>query len=550
MGGQTGHTDPGPKPIVVVVIDASGCRLGPAVEEDDAYVLWATMSEDPANWDELASYWPRYRCPGVCEFLDGLAIGQCDRVTAMAAINGHENWLVFDLVQKRLFTGDAIDRLDRDATLTVTSDRAEKGQGVLPFHLAPWWELHQGSSPSSITSIRESELSIPRTNRHVLFGQPMIQYFANALQQFVIEGQIQSTATHPLEDSDPFDSIIVAIHKNWLMSPRDDLGGSRPRDHLHGAHGWSDRVIWGQQVRFAEGSPLTACPTDVLNYETAPMGSEEMIIYFDLCRELLKSGLQWCQRQFPEYQEHQVESIAASIDPLVTFLSQRRDHWLQEPLEGGSPPCFIIECSRRRVPRASGVPIAGMEHVEAEQHIADCDCPICQMMDDGMFGVSFAGLDGYHLDAEDEFAFATQETMEEWEAEQCQFEGPFAANNLNDNEPSQQQPTSEFQDDVYQSAWSSPGINEPLPADPLGHLALAFRLAELNGDLAHADAEQSMIRKLNAAFRAYREGNSDTRQNAKLLLYSLLESCAQQYPELTPKIADFQSQADNLERQA
>ena len=135
-----------PPPIAVAVLDHCECRLGAAVEYDAALTLWATMSEDPSTWDEVAGYWARYRCPtfrdsGVCEFVDGLPIQLCDREEAMAAIEGHGNWLAIDLIQKRIVTGVEVQPLGRKATLALVTDENGKQHCPLPFRLPPWWEL-------------------------------------------------------------------------------------------------------------------------------------------------------------------------------------------------------------------------------------------------------------------------------------------------------------------------------------------------------------------------------------------------------------------------
>lgn len=106
---------------------------------------------------------------------------------------------------------------------------------------------------------------------------------------------------------------------------------------------------------------------------------------------------------------------------LIAFLSDVRDSWLEQSLEGGSQPSFIIECSRRRVPRGSQVPIVAMDGEEGEQHAPDCDCPICDMMASGMFGAGFTSLDGHHLELDDEFAFPTHECIEDWQREQDEY---------------------------------------------------------------------------------------------------------------------------------
>lgn len=159
-------------PIMVAVFDHGECRLGTAVEYDAALTLWATLSEDPANWDEMVGYWARYRRPSACGFADGL--------------------------------------------------------------------------PNETHGERET---------------------ANALH-----------------------ALTVAVHRDWLMTPREELNGRCPRDLLHGARDWSDAIVWGQRQRFEDSAPMTAAPDDVVGFADAPMGSEEKVIYFDLCREVIDSA--------------------------------------------------------------------------------------------------------------------------------------------------------------------------------------------------------------------------------------------------------------------
>jgi len=90
--------------------------------------------------------------------------------------------------------------------------------------------------------------------------------------------------------------------------------------------------------------------------------------------------------------------------------------------------------------------------------------------------------------------------------------------------------------------------DESLPGDSHGYLKLSFRLAEIIGDLESAAAPQEMIRELNASFRKYRESGAGDRVRTKAALRTELDAAAGQYPELTPKVADFQSLVDEMER--
>jgi hypothetical protein len=91
---------------------------------------------------------------------------------------------------------------------------------------------------------------------------------------------------------------------------------------------------------------------------------------------------------------------------------------------------------------------------------------------------------------------------------------------------------------------------EMLPGDPLGHMKLSFRLAEIIGDLEQASAPNQIIKDLNVSFREYRQSERAERESAKQLLRHHLETVGQQYPGLLPKVVDFQSQVDELQRES
>jgi hypothetical protein len=87
-----------------------------------------------------------------------------------------------------------------------------------------------------------------------------------------------------------------------------------------------------------------------------------------------------------------------------------------------------------------------------------------------------------------------------------------------------------------------------LPGDPLGHLKLSFRLSEIIGDLELASAPNETIKNLNVSFREYCESALEDREAARANLGTHLDDTATRYPDLLPKIADFQSQVDELHR--
>lgn len=527
--------------MVVVVLDRGECRLGAAVEYNAALTLWATMSEDPATWDEVVAYWARYRCSVVSEFADALPIEIVHPDEAQAAMEGHGNWIAFDLLQKRVITGCEVQQLGREATLALVTDEKGNQHCPLPFRLPPWWELFEHAQPELVGTNRVTAIHVPRTNRTFLSGEPMIRYFAERILRVVEEGKLPDTTLDEREADNAMYRLTVEIHRDWLMSARDDLDGRRPRDLLHGAHRWSDSIVWGQRMRFEDGSPIVAAPDDVAGYADAPMGSEEMYLYFELCREVINAGWFWCKS----------DDVNPSLDHgdcrtnrLVSFLYEVRDSWLAQPFEGGSPPSFIIECSRRRVPRGSQVPIVGMDREEGEQHVPDCNCPICDMMASGMFGVGFASMDGHRLELDNEFAFSTHEFIEDWQREQEEYRLFSAEMDRRQAERDARIAAGESEEDVYASAWKSPMSDDPIPGDSMGYLKLSFRLAEIIGDLEKAGAPNQIIKDLNVSFRDFRENEFEDKPAIRAILGQHLDAAAEQYPDLLPKISDFQSQLD------
>jgi hypothetical protein len=49
-------------------------------------------------------------------------------------------------------------------------------------------------------------------------------------------------ASGAVDDPDKGYPFTIAVHRDWLMTPRDDLGGKFPRQMLHGGHHWVEGV--------------------------------------------------------------------------------------------------------------------------------------------------------------------------------------------------------------------------------------------------------------------------------------------------------------------
>ncbi len=520
----------------IVVLESSRCLMADSMDIDSALTVLALVSEDPSSWDEALSVWPRYRTSAVCEFPSGLPIDARQHSTAIQALNNADAWVAIDFQTKRVFTGGGFPAISRDAVFAFVDDECGKPYFHLTIHLPPWWELHEHATAELVNQRRLSPLIKPVVNRDILYGYPFLSDVAVRILETVHSHAWQHSAAR--DNPDERHPFTVAVHRDWLMTPRDDLFGRSPRNLLHGAIEWSERVTDGQRRRFEDGGPMIALPNNWDGYASAPLGRQEMCVYFDLCRAVINAGWDWCVSGDRRLATKPAET---ALSQLRQYLRDVRDVWLSSPCEGSSPPSFIIECDRRRVPRGSGVAIEGVDGVEFQPHIEDCDCPICNMMAMGSFGVVFDCIDGHHLELDNEFAFSMHETRDAWEEQQRDF----AEFNLKMDCELAELATA-HSDDPFASPWSGIHVAGSIPGDCGDYLKLAFMVAEIVSDLQRLNAEHADIRVLNSSFAEY-WGSGGSSQCA-LKLKETLELLANRYRDLVPKSADLQSRIEEAMR--
>ena len=255
--------------------------------------------------------------------------------------------------------------------------------------------------------------------RSILFGRPLLEFIVNA--GLSLPNQTWSTFTSPSElvtdDDDEAKYAALAkdvsiIHARWLLSPREDLRGESPRDVLL-AH--QDFIDFDLQTRSEQWSLLNEGPPcldgNSFAYRFAGFGTHEWVLYYDLVRHLI-----WSLVELKPSVSPGIDCGSATVDQLIATLDQIKTDWLENPLSDleGRVPAIIIDNERKRLPQA----------MTPHDMIIDDDCPICQMFGDetsplGM-GVGFWHLDSSSMD--DDFAFSSFKTRQEWEAENHQRE--------------------------------------------------------------------------------------------------------------------------------
>jgi hypothetical protein len=353
---------------------------------------------------------------------------------------------------------------------TIWHDDAESGKQIaLRYHLADDWLFYRAGGDgweATAKSRRLARAANPdRDVRSVLYGKPLLEFIGRqAFAAFarrdeiaaVVRAERVERARQRLAEQDGiapdqvdasrlteeeitpktwpgqeeyanlFYDTLKDIHAAWLLTPRDDLGGTCPREI---AFERQNHVSRDMQDRSEQWSYTYECPPGLAEssqaFRYAPLNTHELVMYYDLVRELL-----WdCWRELTAGQlsvgrsqlsvekssttdNWQLTTAADFLTTEVPRLERFRDAWLDGPdLEHhGRTPRSIIDHERARLP----------EGVSGREAMVDPDCPCCQMMAD-MPGPSFWHLDGSAMD--DEFAFDIyHRTREEWDSERREWD--------------------------------------------------------------------------------------------------------------------------------
>ncbi|HEY4258723.1 MAG TPA: hypothetical protein VGM98_01130 [Schlesneria sp.] len=347
------------------------------------------------------------------------------------------------------------------------------------------------------TRRKERAARSPLDERTIFYGRPLSEFVAR-----------ETFAAYARRDTTAFvvDDAIRDIHANWLLTPRDDLNGSCPRELAIERH---QHLEWDLQHQSERWSLLGERPPGLdessFAFRYRGFGTHEVVLYYELVRELLWS----CWDRLVEL-EKAPQPIADGPPALTVdnFLASEvsrlgivRDEWFDSPNLDchGRTPRSIINRERARIPEA----------ISGHETIVDPDCPCCQMLAD-MPGPVFWHLDGCNM--EDDFAFDYRHlTREEWETverEREEFHRHFAAEQ--EERKCLGLAVSGLGQEENDSIWSSSfsvgdAANLPLGVRLFG---IGVRLAELFVDIkckSGTTEAQQFIDQLNRDFGNLRE---------------------------------------------
>jgi len=506
---------------IAVVIDHECIRVLAGLNDVDSVALQGCAAEDPATWDDLTMVWPRYRFhPENTEFAEGFRICQVSLDDTIRLLSDASAWFVLDLRQRQVLTGGQFPLLRlRHSPLDEDNEMAHIT--VLP----PWWELRQHVSPDIVRDRRAKLPIIPDPRRDVLWGSSVSRCFAERMLALIHSGEEWIDKDWEGMPCGRYD-LTLSVHRDWLMTPRPELNGGIPRDCLHIGKDWISDLVDGQAFRVYRNESPVPIPEQLSTFASAAMGRHEVILYFNACRETIEAGWLWLMEDPARIDIPDAELLLAKS--MEEFL----DEWRMNSFEGDESPEEVIRCERLRIPLVS-----------TGSHMIDCDCPICEMMATGSFGPSICHFDGHELDIDNDFAFSIHATREAWEAEQNEF---AEMNASIETSRKRREEMGDDAEDPFDSPWKSTFISdEEIPGDRFGHLGMAFLVAEIVGCLKTADADQSEIDLLNAAFRDYRTAEEpDNLAISAERFRTVLEHLAAKHADLLGRVADLQSRID------
>lgn len=516
--------------VTLLVIDVDETLVGSRVDDWDAITLLACLSDDPANWDDVRLIWPRYQTELCSEFVDSLPLQLCDLDEAMERLDSTLPWVAFDLVKKRVFSGGGYDELTSFETYGIDED----GKRIcIPVRLCRSWEFYNDAEIDQIRRPLVESPTLRDPHREILWGEAWITSLADRL--LAVAAADEWDAAYSATDRRDLYAMTVEVHKQWLMTPHSDLGGYTPRECLHIDREWLDSLIDAR--RFGRVSDRASVPlnSDTQAYKRSPMGTIEIVTYFDCNRALIERGWTW----IADHRQSVDEGKRAS--ELIKFLTTEKDTWLNKAEDDPETPADCILSERQRIPLISN----------GQSHILDCDCPICMTMSGGGFGPSFIMFDGHHLELDDEYAFSLTDDREEWEYQKDEFHNADEKVAVERNEPQTVMVSTATNLSEFDSAWENSYVNwDIIEGTPMEQMALSFLLADMVCSLQLTGNKKLEIKKLNAAFSEYRTQFLDAPAKATQKFKRALDKTAERNEDLVTRAADLQSKLDEICRRA
>lgn len=528
----------------------------------DRATFLAALSSDPRTFQELSIAWSRFREEPLAEMT-----WQALDETAQAPAG----WLCLDLSHQQFaFIDTDPDDSDELTPGAYRHDDSPQKKQTIWLNIPPWWRRLQVTNQAEFleqSRLVSTQWIPPFDFREVLYGRELASEIAQQVLAIQWPAAPPNTATEggvPQVQPGRFDDdalirklnrrvlrLVQRVHVNWLMTPRPALNGRTPREFLHEYREWKDRELDYRRAQWSRTRVAPpAVPRESMQFQFGPMGTEEVVMYFDMVRDLIMAAWRWVD-----------DDPRITHDKLTEELILYIIGWLSSPdPEEGSGELVreIIDLERSLTPRlASNEPI-------------DCDCPLCRLQaSQELFGPAFSICDGYHLEMEDEFAFSLETDRDMWESSRTSPGDSFKPDDSKASETSiavlKGPLTSPSNSSVANedAIWTSSHVDpNPAPLE-LSLFAIGARLAELIDRMKSLNAPRKHINDLNDAFDEMSvvirnwivdkvTGKTDEGEAMSQVvdrMIAVLEACALTVPEITSQSADLQSLVHEWQRQ-
>jgi hypothetical protein len=254
---------------------------------------------------------------------------------------------------------------------------------MVSYHLPERWRVVSFDEAAWEPSAAERSADIPREAREVLYGVPLLQYILRQVRRLWHQADRERS---PEDDSGPLltrlelEDALRSIHIGWLCRPLSELQGRSPREILLARQVFLALDMADREDQWSMlDEPPPALATTSFAYRYGGFGAHEIVLYYELVRELLYEAWQ------------QVADGISVADGELDRLAKIRERWLDTPQMDlfERTPRAIIEQERRRLPILAS----------PDELLLDCHCPMCRLMAECP-GPTFWHLDESGMDAE------------------------------------------------------------------------------------------------------------------------------------------------------
>lgn len=500
----------------------------------------AALGDDPETLDELDRALERFIAPDEWSNLRGFYEGVDDRPFDAGVV-------IIDLAARLIVCDSTYSEAMTDGFVAY-DDRTGATDVHIGYHLDNDWLIVRDTMGwRGLANERRGARASrpPRDVRAVVYGPPLLAFIARAcFDAFAEAGEPPEPDWNSPQYRAERDRV-KDIHARWLLEPLDALNGDSPRDAMMARLRHVDRCLHDRSERWSMMlEPPRGLDPESAAYRFAGFGTHEMVVYYDLVRDLIWTArLQLVRWMRTLDAAGSADAFHKAIGPV---LAEQLECLLDEPNPefDGRTPRSIIANERARVPEA----------MTGEEAVVDHDCPLCRMQAE-MPGPVFWFLDGCNMD--DEFAFSIHhDTREQWDAEQRENE---AWTERYKRERAERERLGVSDERVWRTSFAA----EPHPDAPMVMrlFALGANLGELLANLketamdgSDAPAQPALAERVDRSFANLRDiaGSEDPARADALVgpvidgFFATLDDVAEARPDLRLKCDSLRNRLGHL----